>query len=396
MEIIMIKDNKKITFICILIMVVFFLFQCNQRTTQNTANVEKIQIDVHKINKGYDLTAILDTIYYIIPLETNDDCLIGKIDKLEVKNERIFVTDFMSKSVYEFDMNGKYLSKVSAFGQGPGEYASIMASTVTDSTIIIIDDMSRKQIEYSINGKLISEKIMLDKVWANDLFLFGNTLYYVNSGGEPGLGKYYLFSSQRFSEKIEKFLSYNHEPVCLGINGPPYAINGDGFSLIYAGMDDILGLLPDGTIGKKYSVDFMNNKVVYRSNDEKRVFFENTGEKIIGIDKIFETDKYLFLILPRLLEFDITCIYNKEDKTTILAERCFTHQHFGHFCEINAVIENKNQIVSWWQAATFKSVYQDNWSKEDTQKKTFYERITEADKSIDEEDNPVLIIYNLK
>ena len=392
----MIKDNRIIVLPFFAIMVVFFLFQCNQRTTQNTANVETIQIDVHKINKGYDLTAILDTTYSIIPLETNNDCLIGKIDKLEVKNERIFVTDFMSKSVYVFDMNGKYLSKVSAFGQGPGEYVTITASAITDSTIIIVDNMSLKQIEYSFNGKLIKENRMLDKVWAVDIFWHVDKLYYVNDGGEPDLGKFHLFSSQLFSDNIKKYLPYSQRPTSLGINGPQYGINRNNFLLIYSGIDDIFGLLPDGTIGKKYSVDFMNNKVVYRSNDEKRVFFENTGEKIIGIDKIFETDKYLFLILPRLLEFDITCIYNKEDKTTILVERCFTHRHFGHFCEIKAVIENKNQIVSWWQAATFKSVYQDNWSKEDTQKKTFYERITEADKSIDEEDNPVLIIYNLK
>ncbi len=121
--------------------------ECSNHSEKTSSEVETIQINVHKVIKKYDVTEMLDTAFSVIPLETNRDCLIGKIDKLEIKNSCIYVTDDMSKSVYVFDMTGKFISKVNAYGKGLGEYLAITASTVTDSTIVIVDNLSYKQLE---------------------------------------------------------------------------------------------------------------------------------------------------------------------------------------------------------------------------------------------------------
>ncbi|MDR2423639.1 MAG: 6-bladed beta-propeller [Prevotellaceae bacterium] len=111
---------KKNTFLLIL---VFLLpvCACEQKKTGRAVN-HQIDFDynvcINKLDMGeFDLGDYTDSVMQIIPLETTNEALIAKIDHIEIRNDRIYIMDRLAKSVYVYDMTGKYLNRINKVGQ---------------------------------------------------------------------------------------------------------------------------------------------------------------------------------------------------------------------------------------------------------------------------------------
>ncbi|MDR1224139.1 MAG: 6-bladed beta-propeller, partial [Tannerella sp.] len=139
-----IKTNSRIFF---LIIISNFVWGCTN-PNENLSTGKTIYFDIDKSIENFDIGAITDSTFQIIPLETTDNSLIASIGKIEIRNDRIFIMDNLARSVYIYEMDGKYWGKINATGQGPGEYAHLSYMTVTDSSVLVIDHFSEKQIEY--------------------------------------------------------------------------------------------------------------------------------------------------------------------------------------------------------------------------------------------------------
>jgi hypothetical protein len=61
----------------------------------------------------------------LIPLETNNDVLIGRIRKCLIHQNNFYFFDGQQDILWIFDETGKYVSKIDKRGQGPGEYSLI-------------------------------------------------------------------------------------------------------------------------------------------------------------------------------------------------------------------------------------------------------------------------------
>jgi len=238
---------------------------------------------------------MLDSTISIVPLETNEDCLISKIDKIEIKNGNIFIKDDLAKSVYVFDLKGKYKGKVNAVGAGPGEYVTLSYMTVTDSSIVVLDHDIGKQIEYRISDfKVLRTEPLFSKIWATQLFSLPECLYYINDWSTSRSGKYRLFLHKNGSNSFEKFLPFDKQPVALGINGPEYAVNGDSALIIYSG-DDYIYRVKDNEVLPRYKVVFKDKRIEYPSGITRNVLEENPPGRIFGVHSINESDKFIFL-----------------------------------------------------------------------------------------------------
>ena len=95
----------------------------------------------------------------LVPLETTAECLIGRIDRMQVYEERIFIQDGLSNALLTFDLNGKFLSKIGAVGHGPGEYVQIDYFHIDfeKNQIVITDLMSYFVLRYDMNGTFIKK-----------------------------------------------------------------------------------------------------------------------------------------------------------------------------------------------------------------------------------------------
>ena len=115
-------------FIILISFISQLFYSCHHKKKNNdsyssiTNRSNKIHINPDNYEKqNAKISLIVDSIDYI-PLETTSDCLICAIDKLITKNNKYYIFDKITQSIFTFDFNGKFISKINSIGHGPGEY----------------------------------------------------------------------------------------------------------------------------------------------------------------------------------------------------------------------------------------------------------------------------------
>jgi hypothetical protein len=133
------------------LLLIAFVFSCNDRdkVADNTAE-NVIKINDLELNKRYLASDVFES-YTLIPLETNDDCLIGKCSKIIITDSIIHVFDDQSQSVYLFGMDGKYKTKIHNMGQGSNQYTEIYDFTLMKNGDLLILNF-RKLIRLKNDG----------------------------------------------------------------------------------------------------------------------------------------------------------------------------------------------------------------------------------------------------
>ena len=91
----------------------------------------------------------------LIPLESNENVIIGSISHIEIVEDKLLVADmYKAQQIFLFDMQGNYLHTIGNKGEGPDEYTSINQLTVSPDGICILDWMKWKLLCFGIDGKL--------------------------------------------------------------------------------------------------------------------------------------------------------------------------------------------------------------------------------------------------
>lgn len=88
----------------------------------------------------------------LVPLETNENILIGRISKVLIDDKYIIISHDNQCSL--FDRNGKFLNKIGNRGEGPEEYAYINAVIFDNKNIIVCSFPQMKK--YKLDGTFIS------------------------------------------------------------------------------------------------------------------------------------------------------------------------------------------------------------------------------------------------
>ena len=86
-----------------------------------------------------------------------DQSLIADIDKIEISDDQIFISDKTSSKIFAFDLSGKYLRTIGQKGSGPGEFSYLGDFNVNGNSIYVQDVYGRKYIVYAKDGHLLKE-----------------------------------------------------------------------------------------------------------------------------------------------------------------------------------------------------------------------------------------------
>jgi hypothetical protein len=121
----------------------FLILGCETKTEYKG---EVIKINPLEAEEFVNLSEIADSIK-LIKLQTEGDDIIGRALNIIIKKKYIYVQDVTQKAVFVFDKEGKYVSKLSKLGQGPGEYLFLGPVSVDDNEEYIeVVDFSRNKI----------------------------------------------------------------------------------------------------------------------------------------------------------------------------------------------------------------------------------------------------------
>lgn len=131
-----------------------FCSSCTNRESVLTiVNMEKLS----GINKqqGFPIEEAFSDVQ-LIPLETNDSCLIGNIRLFKESSQYLFVCDNDNNGILQFASTGKFVRRIGKQGKGPEEFSAYDFDLDDRGKIIYIYDyFQQKMVKYDFDGKFI-------------------------------------------------------------------------------------------------------------------------------------------------------------------------------------------------------------------------------------------------
>ena len=187
-----VMNNKFIMFIVFL-----FLISCSTQYAQNKLPLDGdyyiIDLDKKKEPAIY-LSSLFKNVRTII-LETNDDCIIGGIDDIQVFDGYIYILDQRkTKRLFVFDMEGRFIRSIGSVGAGPGEYIEIRDFTFDKkNNIIFLCDHSNRIHKYKLDGTYMHTiKMQLPNTDAERIQFYDGNLYISSIIWENATSSYML------------------------------------------------------------------------------------------------------------------------------------------------------------------------------------------------------------
>jgi len=326
----------------------------------------------------------------VVPLETTRLSLIGTINRIWHYSNRYYILDRSTNSIFIFDKNGKYLTKIHDIGSEPGQYIGLMDFSIADNKIIVHSHRPYKLLYYDLNGKFESE------IRLNDYFMnIGSTnhkIVLINQSG-PNL----IYSMDIKNHTIERFLPSSKRSEIF-----------ENFSTVYPNFiqskagyitfpySNIVYKFSADTLKAVYDLDFGTNNVPedhFNDTAKAKNIYKDAMHKNYGffISNFKETDDFLYFTYGKA----VIVVYSKKYGTStsfnfvnnsqgfINFENCFAHDGFD------------DQIMSIYKAPNFKTqmeVYRSS--------PKIWQKVPSYLKSIDGQtsptSNPLLVIYQFK
>ncbi|WP_373523929.1 6-bladed beta-propeller [Aquiflexum sp.] len=142
------------------LLLILVFFSCSdQKKTKDLSEDFKILsekvINFRDESKLVKLSEITKESPNFIFLETTENSLIGRIDKIIFYNEFIFILDsFIAEAILIFNKEGKFIKKLSSQGEGPDQYKKPLDFFVENEKIWILDN-GREIKVFDIKGDLM-------------------------------------------------------------------------------------------------------------------------------------------------------------------------------------------------------------------------------------------------
>ena len=194
---------------------------CQQSDSDKQAGIPSIDVINNLGNyQNIPLSEFVSEVEYI-PLETNDDCLMGGISCLLVTPTHIFIESFIASDYiisaesktrcYAFSRNGRFIGEIGRVGQGPGEYQRIVDLTIDEKKQLLYIETPITLLEYTYDGvfrrsirkpKSMNEQPISEVAFLNDNLFIGHCANHI--GNEPY--NFFLFNDS--GRVIKTFNNY--------------------------------------------------------------------------------------------------------------------------------------------------------------------------------------------
>lgn len=412
---------KSFVLICVSII---FVFSCKEKSTDYkglkfqdikktdfnylNVDVENLKsIDIPSVNSDLGViksSQLIDT-SYVIPLETLSKNLIGHIDEVKIYKNEIFVSDIRkSKSVYVFDLRGKYLRRIGDIGSGPGEYSRPEGFEIDEKNneLLVFNGNIRKILRYNLSGEFLGNIDIGFGCKSFKVLDDGNILLLAADYENTHLGEIkdrivYVINRKGKIVEYGPKRSSDFKKVAYNL---PNNLTSKNQEITYSyRFSDTIYKVSNNKINAKFHINFgdegINREKMGSKNQDEFVKMLKDAKKPIPYfpGKHFQTNDYLYF----------TFIYNGK------AINCFYNKNNSELI-IGSSIDNKNSPYPFF--SSFCSSYEDYFiSSVDAYDFIQFKKVmTTLDPSIkdnliikqlnnlgiDAKDNPILFFYKIK
>jgi hypothetical protein len=170
---------------------VFILSSCsNNKSKTQSRNIVIEDSPLPKEVADASIFNDLLTLKRVVNLETLPQSLIGEIESIYYipsENKIIILDSKVAKSIFVFNLEGKFMYKIGRHGIGPGEFLAPNNIAVDNNRVIVFDSARLTLLFYNLSGKFINEisfpsnnwNFYVDRMylWKNDLYIYDNNEY---------------------------------------------------------------------------------------------------------------------------------------------------------------------------------------------------------------------------
>ena len=371
-------------FFCLLL----FFFSCARSKPSDDFNT--IQVDLTNPQRA----SLFDYFSHIelIPLETNDDVVIGTMRKVIHHQNRYYVLDAHSAQnvVLVFDDAGKFLFKIGSVGGGPGEYLllhDIVINPFTDN-IDLLCAMRRQIHSYDLQGNYVksSGQITHDDLFSIWSFVAINEKTYVLLHGSFPFKIFYydLYEKRVVNREYEESFFANRMKI-FNPNNFFYEYLGQWY-FYYSTDRTTYKLGPDSLI-KAYSWDF--GRFNYNTNE---IDFPTAHAN--NWDKITESANqlpYMFLAQGQNDRYVMALIKSNGEIGNLIFDKSTQRskfiEHFTESVDFRPLVVTNEYVLSFSRHEDIEN-YVTARMLDETNRRKF-----EALLNAEEEQNPIIIKY---
>lgn len=377
---------------CFILITSVMLAACSQNKIVNNSIVINPKSEVFSIEKC-DILSDME----LVQLETNDSVLIANIDEVVVASDRLFIADFENGVVYIFNLDGKYVNKISDQGRGANEYLYLfdIFYDLESNTINLLSRNTSKVLRYSNDGELISvHPLPLEAIQMEYL----NGHYYATTGyysQESCSGNNLVILDTAF-QVINSMCAIDEIGVNNALYDNLFTYNG----YIYYVDNWLYNVFNTNDTTCSYSFDFgpyRRPEQLNSADKYRKALMENHSvvEYITSIDRVQESDNYIMATYVHA-GMNFLVVYDKNsykiNSYTLDFVEKFYALRFGKIVGME-----QNRIITYIPASSVVNMHRGyneyNDFRIDFPKQV--KRLQERFSQISEDDNPFIAIYKI-
>jgi len=431
---------KKLSTLTLSLAALFFLNNCQSGVQDENEEFElsfPVLIDMEDIvnqpTSELNLSMVADSLEYI-PLETLSESLIDRVYDLVLTEEFIFLHTIFN--ILKFSRDGKYLSRISSQGRGPGEYTIIRNISIDkdNDSVFIFPNIARELLIYTFDNKYQGNIPLFDSYY--DLALSVSSIdnnHFIATGVGLWPGEFseemflvaLLDSTGKIIEKVDSPLIQssdyiNNNNIFYPGTGAPSYYDTVALSIGW-GCDTIFAVSHHG-IEPRYILNFgrynapFEIKYGYSSDQEERSRIMGKRYGYMWIQRApIETRDYLFLLFS-FNNYLYLAAYSKQNGQSLVFREegtvrsglvDYSRRHniesFGFKNDLDGGLNfyprwtnlNSNVWITSYNAFELISSL-DEIREHDPENLQKHERLIELIEKLDENDNPVLVVAHLK
>lgn len=373
---------------------IFFLLSCQKQEQEKISGAIVIPVEIEAV-EPLDYSDWF-TSRTLIPLETNDDCLIRGIDKIYIEDSTIIVFDSKKNEILQFDLSGSFIRNIGTKGNGPDEYLFFNDIFFESNTQLIYahDRYQNCIFTYDLSGKFI-------KKTERSRYLFNSFCK-----TESGFWIYSCFKKPSNPEGYNLMLLDENLDECKAAFFPQeeffnavftsrFTMDNNGNPYFFYPTSNIIYSLKDSIASPYYKVDFGHStlpygKITQLSNMDSydRFYLEKINKnKYLGdIDNFYVHDAFCGFAFAEsglnIVTNSYSCFFNSKNKEISIFSSPFIDAM--NFPIMNKPLGIYNNSVVY---ATYPHIFTED---------SFDDLNNELSINITWDSNPILVLLEMK
>lgn len=332
----------------------------------------------------------------IVKLETAQECLMGVVKRIYVVDSLLFISDSNEK-LFVFDRSGKFRNTIGTLGRGNDELLSMVDFCVDalKRNVYVFDLLRKKIFKYDFQGHL------LDKLrFENEVVNHTGHIYWMPDGNIvaeldyfPGSNYHYAILDRNNDYQVKNYACPYGIPSTLPVafDHTMQSCRGDHCWMLTL-LSDTIYRYADGEIVPamvvKSNARPVTAEVLFRQNWETA--FHADADLLrwgysTGISKIWATDRFLYFTYRDMKDWYVVCW----DRITCKGYKYKQYPRGNIFMPGGFIATCADAFIGAVSALDFLTPPEGVGGKERAQWKEWI-------KGIQEDDNPILLLYYVR